>query len=175
MVYENIYDYVKIYDTDVSEDLVDMIIGADFKKSSEDQLEKFYGNFEFYNLNDSSNNSNYGIIWSALLTGQLATINEYKNLYPKIDISGGTSFVFRKYSVGDSILEKSSWHPGQPTTLIFILNLSDYEGGEILLNESKKFKLSKNQVMIFPSAFMYRYQHLPVTKGIKYTVESGIV
>lgn len=175
MIFENLYDYVKIYDVNVEDHLIDKIIGSKFKKSSNDLSENFHGDFEFYKLDDCENNPDYGILWSALLSGQLAAINEYKNVFPKMDISGGTSFVFRKYSVGNFVLEKSSWHPAYPTTLVFILNISDYDGGEILINEHKKFKLSKNQVMIFPSAFMYRYQHLPVTHGIKYTVESGIV
>jgi predicted 2-oxoglutarate/Fe(II)-dependent dioxygenase YbiX len=57
---------------------------------------------------------------------------------------------------------------------IFYMN-DDYEGGEI---EFPRFNVShkpeKNELIIFPSTYVYNHSVLPVTSGTRYAVVSWL-
>ena len=57
-------------------------------------------------------------------------------------------------------------------SVLGILN-DDYEGGEFYLIDEKT-DLSKGDIIIFPSNFMYPHKVEPVTKGIRYSFISWI-
>jgi len=170
----DIYDYIKVYDFNIEDNILSEIKNANWINSIENVAHALDGKYSFYELNDYKDDI-YGNLWGPLLTGQMQIINEYLKSHPKLELSGGTTFVFKKYKDGDCTYDTTGWNPGEPTTLRVIMSLTEYEGGEVLFNNDYKVKLGKNQVLVFPSAFMYRYEQLPVTSGIKYTVESGIV
>ncbi len=56
--------------------------------------------------------------------------------------------------------------------MLGVLN-DDYEGGEFVLID-EKIDLSKGDIIIFPSNFMYPHKVEPVTKGIRYSYISWI-
>ena len=57
-------------------------------------------------------------------------------------------------------------------SMLGILN-NDYEGGEFVLID-EKIDLSKGDIIIFPSNFMYPHKVEPVTKGTRYSYISWI-
>ena len=57
-------------------------------------------------------------------------------------------------------------------SVLGVLN-DDYEGGEFVLID-EKLDLSKGDIIIFPSNFMYPHKVEPVTKGIRYSYISWI-
>ena len=57
-------------------------------------------------------------------------------------------------------------------SVLGVLN-DDYEGGEFVLID-EKIDLSKGDIIIFPSNFMYPHKVEPVTKGIRYSYISWI-
>jgi predicted 2-oxoglutarate/Fe(II)-dependent dioxygenase YbiX len=55
-------------------------------------------------------------------------------------------------------------------SLTYYLN-DDYEGGDVeFKRHGIRFKAQKNQLLIFPSNFMYNHQVHPVTDGLRYVV-----
>jgi len=55
-------------------------------------------------------------------------------------------------------------------SLTYYLN-DDYEGGDVEFNRhGLRFKAKKNDLLIFPSNFMYNHQVYPVTDGLRYVV-----
>ena len=57
-------------------------------------------------------------------------------------------------------------------SVLGVLN-NDYEGGEFVLID-EKINLSKGDIIIFPSNFMYPHKVEPVTKGTRYSYISWI-
>jgi predicted 2-oxoglutarate/Fe(II)-dependent dioxygenase YbiX len=57
-------------------------------------------------------------------------------------------------------------------TVLGVLN-DDYEGGEFILID-EKINLSKGDMLVFPSNFMFPHKVEPVTKGTRYTFISWI-
>ena len=57
-------------------------------------------------------------------------------------------------------------------SVLGVLN-NDYEGGEFVLID-EKIDLSKGDIIIFPSNFMYPHKVEPVTKGTRYSYISWI-
>ena len=57
-------------------------------------------------------------------------------------------------------------------SVLGVLN-DDYEGDEFVLID-EKIDLSKGDIIIFPSNFMYPHKVEPVTKGIRYSYISWI-
>lgn len=55
-------------------------------------------------------------------------------------------------------------------SLTYYLN-EDYEGGDVEFSRyGLRFKAKKNDLLIFPSNFMYNHQVYPVTDGLRYVV-----
>ena len=55
-------------------------------------------------------------------------------------------------------------------SLTYYIN-EDYEGGDLEFNRyGLRFKAKKNDLLIFPSNFMYNHQVYPVTDGLRYVV-----
>jgi len=55
-------------------------------------------------------------------------------------------------------------------SLTFYLN-DDYEGGDVeFKRHNLRFKAEKNQLLVFPSNFIYNHEVHPVTSGLRYVV-----
>jgi len=61
---------------------------------------------------------------------------------------------------------------GVPILSILALLNDDFEGGDFLMFEDKKVKLSAGDIIIFPSNFMYPHAVTTVTKGTRYSCVS---
>lgn len=59
-------------------------------------------------------------------------------------------------------------------SLTYYLN-DEYEGGDVEFDKfNLKIKAKKNQLLLFPSNFMYSHEVYPVTEGLRYTVVQWI-
>lgn len=61
---------------------------------------------------------------------------------------------------------------GIPVLSILLLLNDNFEGGDFLMFEGKKVKLSAGDIIIFPSNFMYPHAVSTVTKGTRYSCVS---
>jgi predicted 2-oxoglutarate/Fe(II)-dependent dioxygenase YbiX len=69
----------------------------------------------------------------------------------------------------DNIISLFESQSGSPIlTYIGVLN-NEYEGGEFLMFDNLQIKLNSGDLMIFPSAFMYTHEVLPVTSGERWS------
>jgi len=166
-------NFIKIYDFESKELLQFLNERSLWKKSQDDNLEKTIGEFDYCKIDNSIRD--YGKLWSLLLTGQLQAMNEYLKEFPKSEFSGGSTFYYRRYKKNDHTYNDCHYNPTVSRQCNFIMNLNDtYTGGAIDIN-GKEYNLKKDQLIIFPCNFMYRWSHQPVITGEKYTIESFIV
>jgi hypothetical protein len=63
---------------------------------------------------------------------------------------------------------------GIPTlSVVGVLN-NDHEGGEFIMFGDKKIELTKGDIMIFPSTFLYPHEVKPVTSGTRHSFVSWV-
>lgn len=107
---------------------------------------------------------------------------EYTRTYPSIpfQLQALTNIRFNRYSVGTNMkMHYDHIHTifdgerkGVPVlTMLGLLN-DDFEGGDFLMFDGKKLKLSTGDIIIFPSNFMYPHGVTTVTKGTRYSCVS---
>jgi len=58
-------------------------------------------------------------------------------------------------------------------SILGVLN-HDYEGGEFIMFNNKRYDLKQGDVLVFPSNFMYPHKVNPVTKKIRYSYVSWV-
>lgn len=58
-------------------------------------------------------------------------------------------------------------------SIVGLLN-DDYEGGKFIMFDKEDIKLSKGDVIIFPSNFLYPHKVEPITKGTRYSYVSWV-
>ena len=77
-----------------------------------------------------------------------------------------------KYETGASIHPHSDHEPGIYGSISFNLN-DDYEGGEFsYFNGNYNVQLGKGDALIFPADFFWVHEVKPVTKGVRYSINS---
>lgn len=80
-----------------------------------------------------------------------------------------------KYLTNQSIHLHSDWDDFHHASIVFNLN-DNYEGGDFcFFNQGYKCKLDMGEVMIFPAEHYWLHEVTPITKGIRYSVNSFIV
>lgn len=94
--------------------------------------------------------------------------------------SGSVDIQFLKYGEGGHYQVHVDDAPEIPRTLSMIYLLNDnYEGGELTIYTPDyqpifKLPVKRNQIVIWPSSFMYPHGVEPVKKGIRYSIVSWI-
>lgn len=81
-----------------------------------------------------------------------------------------------KYGLGQQFVEHVDDHQDFPRRMSYVYYLNDnYTGGEIVFPRFDiTFKPKANQMIVFPSNFMYRHSVSPVTEGERYAVVSWL-
>jgi len=94
----------------------------------------------------------------------------------RIGCSWHDSYSILKYGVGQKFVNHIDDHPDfhrRISTLYYIND--DYSGGEINFPRfNLSFKPKANQMIIFPSAYVYNHSVSPVTEGTRYAVVSWL-
>jgi hypothetical protein len=81
-----------------------------------------------------------------------------------------------KYGVGQNFNNHIDDHPflTRRISMTYYLN-NDYEGGDIEFSRfNLRFKAQKNQLLVFPSNFVYNHKIHPVTSGSRYVIVQWI-
>ena len=101
--------------------------------------------------------------------------NHYKAKYG-VSFSKHSSYDILKYGEGQMFTNHIDHHPDYQRTisLVYYFN-DDYEGGEINFPRFDiSFKPKANQLIIFPSTYVYNHSVSEVTSGTRYAVVSWI-
>lgn len=98
-------------------------------------------------------------------------IEEYSQTH-KIRIKTWEGRSILRYGAGQFFKNHSDADADTPRTLSYSFYLNDdYEGGEIEFDRFKlRIKPDANQLVLFPSNFMYSHEVLPVISGTRYAV-----
>lgn len=98
-------------------------------------------------------------------------IRHYCNTYG-LSISWSDDYQILKYGIGQKFDKHIDDHEKYPRRLSLSYYLNDnYEGGEIEFdNFNLKIKPEKDQLILFPSNYVYSHRVWPVTSGTRYAV-----
>ena len=125
---------------------------------------------QFIDINNNGIDHSLGLIF---LENLIPLEINYQNNYG-IDCLWHDSYQILKYGVGQKFTNHIDDHPDyhrRISTLYYIND--DYSGGEINFPRfNLSFKPKANQMIIFPSTYVYNHSVSPVTEGERYAVVS---
>lgn len=101
--------------------------------------------------------------------------DHYKSLYGAITTSH-ESYGFLRYGIGQQFTNHVDDNKHLPRRISFVYYINDdYTGGEIEFPRFNiKYKPKANELLFFPSTFVYNHSVLPVTDGYRYAVVSWL-
>lgn len=127
-------------------------------------------------LNDYTKQNAFSITMSNLFLEYFAPIeSHYKGFYGTVTTTH-ESYGFLRYGIGQQFTNHVDDHTNLPRRIssVFYIN-EDYEGGEIEFPRfNLKYKPKANELLLFPSTFVYNHSVLPVTSGYRYAVVSWL-
>jgi len=105
-------------------------------------------------------------------------IKSYTSEFPQVSISqnAGGYFFLKYYSEGyyRQHVDTFTIQPKRTLSIILLLN-DDFEGGDILFfNQTHRVHLQKNQILVFPSCFLFPHEVETITKGIRYSIVTWV-
>ena len=98
-------------------------------------------------------------------------LNEYKYFYGAGTETYENAQLLR-YGVGQKFINHIDDSPRltRRISLTYYLN-DEYEGGDVEFDKFNiRFKAQKNQLLVFPSNYVYNHQVYPVTDGLRYVI-----
>lgn len=98
-------------------------------------------------------------------------LNQYKYFYG-VETQTYENAQLLRYGVGQEYIKHVDDSPRltRRVSLTYYLN-DDYEGGDVEFDKfNLRFKAQKNQLLVFPSNYMYNHQVHPVTSGLRYVI-----
>ena len=77
-----------------------------------------------------------------------------------------------KYEINQKFTHHIDDHPEHTRRISCVYYFNDnYKGGEIQFDKfNLKYKPNKNELLFFPSSYIYSHQVLPITEGCRYAV-----
>lgn len=101
--------------------------------------------------------------------------NDYKSMF-SCETTWHDQYGLLKYGIGQKFtnhIDDHTNHHRRISTTFYIND--DYEGGEILFPRfGVKHKPEKNELLVFPSTYVYNHSVVPVTNGTRYAVVSWL-
>lgn len=126
---------------------------------------------DYSNLNSSF----YTSLSNLFLENLVPLEANYQNNY-SVNCLWHDSYSVLKYGVGQKFINHIDDHPDfhrRVSTLYYIND--DYSGGELNFPRfSLSFKPKANQMIVFPSTYVYNHSVSPVTEGTRYAVVSWL-
>lgn len=179
---KDLIKYIKIFeDVIVDSVILDTVKTLDYLLKPASPLTEVFAtsNFSLVSLirNDPVPEDMFETIFGPLQTGLVQCLEKYSNQvdYFKYNkISGTESFSITKYPTGGFAGKKIDYIPFRARSISFHLTLNDnYTGGELSFFDGEfVIPTKKNQVILFPSAFLFPYEILPITSGERWAVEN---
>jgi hypothetical protein len=99
---------------------------------------------------------------------------DYKNYYRTYS-SSHEDYAILKYGVGQKFVDHiDTYDNNRNISFVYYMN-DDYEGGEIVFSRfNLKYKPEKDEMILFPSIYVYNHEVLPVISGVRYSVASWL-
>ncbi len=173
---EAIVELKNIINPDFSEKIINLINTKANKNLAvnDDELNKDIRNVKGYHLNFNTPTNLF--YWNYIKTEIQRLYFFYKTKFPKMGSNKINQIDLLKYSTGGKYEIHTDHYSSSPRHLSVIMNLNDnYKGGSLIFTdqknkEIKKYNLTKNTVIFFPSNFMYPHSIQPITKGTRYSI-----
>jgi Rps23 Pro-64 3,4-dihydroxylase Tpa1-like proline 4-hydroxylase len=98
----------------------------------------------------------------------------YKNHYSTTS-SSNEDYAILKYGVGQKFVDHvDNFNNTRSISMVYYMN-DDYEGGEIVFPRFNIIhKPEKDEMLMFPSIYVYNHEVLPVKSGVRYAVASWL-
>lgn len=125
----------------------------------------------FGNLGDSFNSSLSNMFFSGFSPAEI----DYKSEH-SIDTTWHDQYSILKYGKGQKFVNHIDDHKDyhRRMSLVYYIN-EDYSGGEIVFPRFDiTYKPKANELIIFPSTYVYNHSVLPVVEGTRYAVVSWL-
>ena len=179
--------YVKLYKSVIPNDMCNDTVNQ--LQNSNWSTHKFYKSTDdTYYTNDNEPSFTYenlttskplmDLIWEQISSYILTDINvPWWNSW-----QGFNLIKFNKYDTTNTMAEHCDHihdmfdgdRKGIPIlTVIGLLN-SDFEGGNFIILEDEKINISKGDILIFPSLFLFPHKVTPLTRGSRYSFASWV-
>jgi predicted 2-oxoglutarate/Fe(II)-dependent dioxygenase YbiX len=99
---------------------------------------------------------------------------DYKNYY-RTSSSSHEDYAILKYGAGQKFVDHiDTYDNNRNISMVYYMN-DDYEGGEIVFPRFDiKHKPEKDEMILFPSIYVYNHEVLPVVSGVRYAVASWL-
>lgn len=99
---------------------------------------------------------------------------DYKRHY-RTSSSLQEDYSILKYGPGQKFVDHvDSYDDNRNISIVYYMN-DDYEGGEIVFPRFNiKHKPEKDEMLLFPSIYVYNHEVLPVISGVRYSVVSWL-
>ena len=126
---------------------------------------------DFFTMNDAFNLNLSNIFLSSF--GPLES--DYKEQY-QVETKSHEQYSILKYGKGQKFVNHIDDHKdyNRKMSLVYYLN-DEYTGGEIVFPRfGITYKPAPNELIIFPSIFVYNHSVLPVIEGTRYAVVSWL-
>lgn len=101
--------------------------------------------------------------------------NDYKGRFFAVT-KGHEGYAILRYGVNQKFNTHVDDHPDftRRVSTVYYLN-EDYEGGEIYFSKfNVRYKPKANELLIFPSNYVYSHAVLPITSGVRYAIVSWL-
>jgi predicted 2-oxoglutarate/Fe(II)-dependent dioxygenase YbiX len=189
---QNLLDYVKHEKGFLKNTICDQTV---------DELNKLnqslWNEHQFYNLKENkftkeSGNQELSILYSKNISSKEVIMKELWNVIYSYIINlnfswfGGwhsySEIRFNKYSENTKMAEHCDHihtlfdgeRKGIPILSVLGILNDNYEGGEFIMFQDKEIKLTKGDILIFPSLFLYPHKVEPVKSGTRYSFISWV-
>jgi predicted 2-oxoglutarate/Fe(II)-dependent dioxygenase YbiX len=189
---KNLLDYVKHEKSFLKNTICDQTV---------DELNKLnqslWNEHQFYNLKENkftkeSGNQELSILYSKNISSKEVIMKELWNVIYSYIINlnfswfGGwnsySEIRFNKYSENTKMAEHCDHihtlfdgeRKGIPILSVLGILNDNYEGGEFIMFQDKEIKLTKGDILIFPSLFLYPHKVEPVKSGTRYSFISWV-
>jgi len=169
--------FIKVYDVNIPDGFLNhILIKADFTRALASQygrgvIDTKTRNCSSFTINSPDENE---VIWRCVDEGlkrYMSDISLFCDISRNID-----GYSLLKYEEGQFFLEHTDmdmYHPRQ-LSIVILMN-DDFEGGELSFrNGSYTPCLKKNQIIIFPSNFLYPHQVNKITRGCRYSIATWV-
>ena len=189
---KNLSDYVKHYKSFLKNDLCKKTINELNKLDNSSWKEhRFYDSAKKKYIKRSEDQELSTLLSKNILTKEILMKELWNVIYDYIinlkfnwfnSWQGYSEIRFNKYTKNKKMAEHCDHlHDlfdgeikGIPILSVLGILNDNYEGGEFIMFENEKIKLSKGDLLIFPSVFLYPHRVEPVKKGTRYSFISWV-
>ena len=100
------------------------------------------------------------------------SIKKYTNIFTNCNTVEDSGYDLLRYETGGYCLQHIDSFSKIPRAVSCSMMLNDdYKGGEFAFFDRKiKYNLSKGDIIMFPSNYMYPHEIMPITSGTRYSI-----